>query len=51
MDLTQYQNIYSYLNTQQYLPNISPRDCKQLLSQSQHFTISNNQLPKQHEIA
>jgi hypothetical protein len=46
MDLTQYQNIYSYLNTQQYPPNISPRDRKQLFSQSQHFTISNNQLFK-----
>jgi hypothetical protein len=46
MELTQYHNLYSYLNTHQYPTNLSPRDRKQLNSQSQHFIIYNNQLFK-----
>ena len=46
MELEQYQNIYNYLNTQQYPTTFSSQDRKRLQSQSQHFTISNNQLFK-----
>src|SRR5215207_136249 len=46
MELIQYQNIFSYLNNQQYPLNSSPRDRKRLIAQTQHFTIYNNQLFK-----
>jgi hypothetical protein len=46
MELNQYQNIHSYLNTHQYPSTLSPKEKKQLTSQSQHFLIYNNQLFK-----
>ena len=46
MEFEHYQNIYNYLKTQQYPSNFSQQDRKRLKSQTQHFTISNNQLFK-----
>jgi ribosomal protein L21E len=46
MDLTLYQQIYSYLNNQAFPKNQSPRERKQFLNKVKHFQLYNKQLFK-----